>query len=826
MSVQVQSHPASVDAYIRHGWSLVPIPPGTKGPRRAGWNKKENALISQSHLPHNYGIGLAHAYSGTMALDIDNWDAALEILKLNGVDLAALYEAPDAVIVDSGRQGHGKLLYRMPAGLVLQSKKVIQSGSVIYELRCATANGLTVQDVLPPSIHPDTLQPYRWAGRGHWMRLPELPERLLSIWEGMLEQDKTVGITVSNSGDASWNEIRQAVEHIPPDCSHDEWITIGMALHWAGSQTQQSDQAFMLWNEWSQGSEEKYPGDRIMALRWQSFKPDRASAVKLGSLFKIAKDHGWTKPEPDVSGLFSAVTSASPEMVVNAWKPKPPQIDLEQWPDVLATRAKEVSESVGCDVLVPLWAGLSAVCGVVDAQMRLELLPGFKVPPVLWLMTLGNPADKKSPGSRPMMTVLKEIEFEDRPRYQKEILDWEGKEAAYSAAKKNFLEFSASPEALLGSPVPHVPDLPPKPVPLKITVSDITSQKLVHQASQRPRGLLCYLDEMNSWVRKMTDRNSGDDRSTWVVSYESERYEMDRVGSGSIHCDNLAVSVYGNIQPTVFYQNVASLSADGLLQRFLPAVLTAENTRLGNPSAQTQASKDAWENLLRLVYALPAQTYQLSFGAYAEFRQFQEWYEEAKARERLLHSGDTFMTAFGKLEGTVGRLALLFHVMESPFQAYVDPSVIIRAVNIAKQYLIPAYRYAFGEVGGTSSFEQWLADYIIQYSDKRTLTLSEIKRSARRPLEGMNIWTQDQFVLNGMYILEQANWVKRLDDGSEETRHHAEWAINPALINEFRDHRKKVIKAKQEILDMIYDKQPVNKPRTIVHGNDTGERFL
>ena len=26
----VQSHPASVDAYIRHGWSLVPIPMGTK----------------------------------------------------------------------------------------------------------------------------------------------------------------------------------------------------------------------------------------------------------------------------------------------------------------------------------------------------------------------------------------------------------------------------------------------------------------------------------------------------------------------------------------------------------------------------------------------------------------------------------------------------------------------------------------------------------------------------------------------------------------------------------------------------------------------------
>jgi len=144
----VQQHPASVDAYIRHGWSLVPIPSGTKGPRTPGWNKKESAIKSQTEVPTGFGIGLAHAYSGTMAFDIDNWD----ITVAQGIDLQSLYDAPDAVIIDSGRQGHGKLLYKMPFGLALPSKKIIIGGITIYELRCATANGLTVQDVLPPSI--------------------------------------------------------------------------------------------------------------------------------------------------------------------------------------------------------------------------------------------------------------------------------------------------------------------------------------------------------------------------------------------------------------------------------------------------------------------------------------------------------------------------------------------------------------------------------------------------------------------------------------------------------------------------------------------------
>ena len=89
--------PASVEAYIRHGWSLVAIPPNTKGPRSPGWQLRENALKSQSDLPVGYGIGLAHAYSGTMAFDIDEWDLCASVLAQKGIDLNALYHAPARV---------------------------------------------------------------------------------------------------------------------------------------------------------------------------------------------------------------------------------------------------------------------------------------------------------------------------------------------------------------------------------------------------------------------------------------------------------------------------------------------------------------------------------------------------------------------------------------------------------------------------------------------------------------------------------------------------------------------------------------------------------
>lgn len=817
-ATQVTQHPASVDAYIRHGWSLVPIPAGTKGPRTPGWNLKGNAIKSQSELPQGFGIGLAHAYSGTMALDIDEWVSASAALLPHNIDLNALYGAPDAVIVDSGRSGRGKLIYQMPFGLALPSKKIIINGTTSYELRCATTSGMTVQDVLPPSIHPATNQPYRWAGNGNWMRLPTIPQALLDLWQSFLEKEKDRILSTGDALKASWEDIRSAMECIPASCTREEWVSVGMALHWAATQTDELDQALYLWNEWSSQSVDKYPGAREIMNQWDSFKSDKATGLKLGTLFHIAKGHGWVRPAPDVAALFAAIEDPqNPDKLLTDLKAPPPKMDLSLWPSIIARRAIEVGESVGCDPLVPLFAGLSAVCGVVDARSRLELIKGFQVPPVLWLMTIGAPADKKTPGSSPMMSVLRKLELEDLPRHKKELLDWEGKEAAYASNKKAFLEFAQSSEGMLsmdGAPV--VGEMPPMPASLRITVKDVTSQKLVRLAADRPRGLLCYLDEMNSWVKKMTDKTSSEDRSCWVQAYESSSYDMDRVGSGSIHVENLAISVYGNIQPRVFKENLNNLSADGLIQRFIPCVLNGDLTTVPRELPDYLSSEAAWEQTLRVVYALPPMTYSLSQEAKTLYQEFQYWYDGKRKDERLLQSDDTFMTAFGKVEGLTGRLALMFHLMESPFSPTVSAELTARAITLAKTYFIPAFRYALSDLGGINTFELWLKEYIIHHADEATITLSEIKRSARRQLEKLNAFQADQAVINAMITLEEVRWAIRIDDRTQEHRHIAQWAINPKLVTLFKDHRAKVIEAKQRQLDEIYRLSTRERPR--VHG--------
>lgn len=814
-----------IDQYIEHGWKLCPIPGGRKGPISAGWNQPAAALKRAGDLPIDeppFGVGLMHAYSGTMALDVDDWAGTLAL----GLDVGALAAAPDAVCIVSGRPNRGKLLYRMPEGLILPSRTVSVDKAVMYELRCGTTEDKTVQDVLPPSIHPDTGLPYQWAGAGHWSRLPLVPDHILNVW---YEAAKDVRPARVDGVDASWKEINGALLHLSSDCSREDWVTVGMALHYAGTYSFNLDEAFHIWNEWSKRAPHRYPGERAIASQWASFKAGKANTVTLGSLYHLARQAGWTRPQPDASTLFSDITATKPVDIRSMLRPAPPPADLDLWPPLLATRAREVSEGMGCDPLVPLWAGLGAVCGAIDAQTRLELMPGFQVPPVLWLMTVGDPSDKKSPGSWPMIAPLDAIEAADRPRYKQELDAWKVKEIAYGAAAKAQAQFIASGDYLMGGKPPEVPSSPPPmPVKLKIKVMDITSQKLVRVAAERPRGVLCHLDEMSAWVGKLCNFRSGEDRSSWVVSYEAKPYEMDRVADGPASCENFAVSIYGNIQPKVLAENYDALSQDGLLQRFLPAVLRPEQTRLGNPMPAFMTHESKWAQTLALIYAMPAITYTLTPEAHTEYRSFQRWYEERKITERLLRSSNTYMTAFGKLEGLVGRLALVFHAIEVPFSGAVSADVMRRVISIVQGYVIPVYRHLYdGDDSSSSTYDQWVTDYIIQHADEESLTMSDIKVASRRQFEKAGVrhsMEQSQWIIGAMFLLTSWGWVRRIDDGTQEHRGQAEWLINPALAVMFKDYRKAIVKAKREIKDLVVGIAPVQ--RSSKFGRVKGEELL
>lgn len=202
------------------GLALVPIEPGEKFPKGEGWNQPGGYITDPAqarafwhqHPRHNMGVVLGP--SRVCSVDVDDVPATRIVLAdLLGMDLDAMAEQYPTVV---GNPARFRMLFRVPDGvelnrhalswphqddpdgsrfkaLMAQAKAAREAGDTagdaaaraeadtikrftVVELRA----GL-VQDVLPPSIHPETRRPYEWRtppADG----LPVLPDALLAAW--------------------------------------------------------------------------------------------------------------------------------------------------------------------------------------------------------------------------------------------------------------------------------------------------------------------------------------------------------------------------------------------------------------------------------------------------------------------------------------------------------------------------------------------------------------------------------------------------------------------------------------------------------------------
>lgn len=288
--------------YEAHGLVLVPVDPGSKRPLLRGWQRPEN----QGPIPDGWSgnIGIAHVGSRACAVDIDALARAREWLLLeHGVSLDGLLEATDAVQIISGRDNKAKLLFALDEPLL--TVKYVEAGQTIVEFRSMTRKGYSVQDVLPPSIHPDTQEPYRWGGKGTWKKLPSLPDELREVWLKLIEargsrdaHDESHAAP-ARSYDWSAETWIEALSHVDPNVDYDTWIKIGMAAQAAGL-------SFEDWDDWSSRGD-TYPGSEALRGHWESFEDQ--GGITAGTLYHIASESGWEPPrpiQPSIDEMFPA----------------------------------------------------------------------------------------------------------------------------------------------------------------------------------------------------------------------------------------------------------------------------------------------------------------------------------------------------------------------------------------------------------------------------------------------------------------------------------------------------------------------------------------
>ena len=175
--------------YAEQGFKLVRIPAGRKFPTHEGWESPggyfetpdEAAAYFAEHSTSNMGVVLGQ--SGLCSLDIDNTEESRIVLSEFGVDIDEL-AATNGTIV--GNPARFRVVFSVPPECVGMSRKALQwvdkenpaRKHTVFEIR-----GGPVQDVLPPSIHPDTNRPYAWRTTPRQVGgLHPLPEGLVAMW--------------------------------------------------------------------------------------------------------------------------------------------------------------------------------------------------------------------------------------------------------------------------------------------------------------------------------------------------------------------------------------------------------------------------------------------------------------------------------------------------------------------------------------------------------------------------------------------------------------------------------------------------------------------
>ena len=165
--------------------------------------------------------------------------------------------------------------------------------------------------VAPPSQHA--------SGKTYtWTRTIEPLRELPACFVAFANTKRKINIASSKQRTSQPSPNRFAVVHNPPARTQDEeerirsalnfipaddretWLRVGMALHWTGW----GDAARPLWDSWSQKSAKFDEPDQDKT--WESFERRTYSGpvATLGTLFNLAKQHGWSgRPADEIDEL-------------------------------------------------------------------------------------------------------------------------------------------------------------------------------------------------------------------------------------------------------------------------------------------------------------------------------------------------------------------------------------------------------------------------------------------------------------------------------------------------------------------------------------------
>lgn len=316
---------------------------------------------------------------------------------------------------------------------------------------------------------------------------------------------------------------------------------------------------------------------------------------------------------------------------------------LDALPPLLADVVEPAAATFGLPAAFYTLPLLGTVAAALGNGAEVELRPGQRERPILWLACIGRPGSGKSPAFDLARRPLDQLQETLWRAWQDQRDGWEALPKEQRPAARPVLE--------------------------SVIASDTTIEAL-GALLPSTRGLLVARDELSGWASGMDQyrKRAGSDRSAWLALWSGAPLRIDRKSNDEpIYVPRPCVSIAGNVQPDILpaLRGEAALD-DGLLDRLLVAWPVARAPRWSEttfPDALLDRVADALNTLRRHVPVGdgPATIVRLSPEAK---RSFVAWHDDNAER---IETGAGLGAGFAaKLSRHVPRLALVLHAAAGP----------------------------------------------------------------------------------------------------------------------------------------------------------------
>lgn len=303
----------------------------------------------------------------------------------------------------------------------------------------------------------------------------------------------------------------------------------------------------------------------------------------------------------------------------------------------------------------------------------------------LWGALIGRPSSKKTPAMTEGLKPLKRLAIAAREVHQmaeKEhkidqvfskqnavILEGDVKKALKSKDKTKI-------DAARNDWELQISDDQESPTEQRYIVNDPTVEKLGELLNQNPNGLLFERDELTGWLKGLDREDRANDRAFYLEAFNGAgNYTYDRIGRGTVHIENMTLSLIGCIQPSrlgpYIYQAINGGDGDdGLIQRLQLAVYPDDCKEWRNVDRwPNEAAKDKAFSIFQQINDAEPMTDDEGNPQAVRFTQdaqqiFNEWREalERKTREPGIHPA--IESHFVKYSSLMPSLALIINEVE------------------------------------------------------------------------------------------------------------------------------------------------------------------